>query len=60
MSQVFVTELPEMLFDAQRADACRHRYHQNEDVFALEKWRSVVESACQSVGARLNLTTCAR
>lgn len=48
MSQVFVTELPEMLFDAQRADACRHRYHQNEDVFALEKWRSLVESACQS------------
>lgn len=48
MSHVFVSELPEMLFDAQRADACMHRYHQNKDVFVLEKWRSLVESACQS------------
>lgn len=48
MSHVFVSELPEMLFDAQRADACRHRYLQNKDVFSLEKWRSLVESACQS------------
>lgn len=45
MSFVLVSELPQLLFDEQHADACNVKYHRPEDVFDLDKWDALVRAA---------------
>lgn len=48
MSSVLISELPQILFDEQRADACNVKYHRPEDVFDHETWKTVVSTACKN------------
>lgn len=50
MSFAIVSELPQMLFDEQHADACNVKYHLPEDVFDLDKWDALVRAACATGG----------